>query len=156
MTLWVYDDGGRGDAGYRGTAGDCVVRAIAIAARLPYQQVYDELSASVKQHPRVRGVSARDGVPRTVYHPYLEALGWELTPTMQIGSGCQVHVRRDELPDGRLILSLSKHYAAFVNGTLRDIYDCSRDGTRCVYGYWRSKAWDLHNPPADIDVERAR
>ena len=33
---WVYDDGGRNAAGFRGKAGDCVARSIAIATRLPY------------------------------------------------------------------------------------------------------------------------
>jgi hypothetical protein len=41
---YVYDDGGRAQAGYKGQAGDCTVRAIAIATELPYQEVYDELS----------------------------------------------------------------------------------------------------------------
>jgi hypothetical protein len=35
---FVYDDGGRAAAGYTGRAGDCVVRAIAIA-------VYDAINA---------------------------------------------------------------------------------------------------------------
>jgi hypothetical protein len=55
---------------------------------------------------------------------------------MTIGSGTRVHVRANELPKGRLILSLSRHYAAFIDGELLDNHDSSRDGTRCVYGYW--------------------
>ena len=23
-----------------------------------------------------------------------------------------------------------------INGVLNDVFDCSRSGTRCVYGYW--------------------
>jgi hypothetical protein len=63
-------------------------------------------------------------------------LGFDWTPTMEIGSGCKVHVREDELPKGRLILALSKHYAACIDGVINDTYDPSREGTRCVYGYW--------------------
>ena len=37
------NDGGRSKAGYKGKAGDCVVRSIAIVTRLPYQKVYDDL-----------------------------------------------------------------------------------------------------------------
>ena len=37
------DDGGRTAAGYKGKAGDCVVRAIAIVSGLPYQKVYGDL-----------------------------------------------------------------------------------------------------------------
>jgi len=44
MSKFVYNDGGREAAGYKGTAGDCVCRAVAIAAELPYQEVYDRLA----------------------------------------------------------------------------------------------------------------
>ena len=56
---------------------------------------------------------------------------------MRIGSGCKVHLRADELPAGRLIVNLSRHSAAVIEGVLHDTYDSSRNGTRCVYGYWR-------------------
>ena len=36
-------DGGREAYGFKGGAGDCVVRSIAIASKLPYLQVYEEL-----------------------------------------------------------------------------------------------------------------
>jgi hypothetical protein len=36
---WTYNDRGRPAAGYRGAAGDCACRAIAIAAAKPYQEV---------------------------------------------------------------------------------------------------------------------
>ena len=41
---FVFHDGGRAFAGYRGTTGDCVTRAIAIATGKPYQEVYDALN----------------------------------------------------------------------------------------------------------------
>lgn len=44
----------------------------------------------------------------------------------------------NELPPGRLVVSVSKHLTAVVDGVIHDRYDPSRDGTRCVYGYWRS------------------
>ena len=37
------NDGGRAAAGYKGKAGDCVVRSIAIVTKLPYQKIYDDL-----------------------------------------------------------------------------------------------------------------
>ena len=37
------DDGGRAAAGYKGYAGDCVIRSIAIVTKLPYQQIYNDL-----------------------------------------------------------------------------------------------------------------
>jgi hypothetical protein len=41
---WVYNDGGRKAAGYKGEARDCVVRAIAIATDQPYEVVYKEFN----------------------------------------------------------------------------------------------------------------
>jgi hypothetical protein len=46
--------------------------------------------------------------------------------------------RNGELPIGRLIVSVSKHLVAVVDGVIHDTHDPSRAGTRCVYGYWRS------------------
>lgn len=40
---FVETDGGRAAAGFEGDAGDCVVRAIAIAAERPYREVYNRL-----------------------------------------------------------------------------------------------------------------
>ena len=37
------NDGGRSAAGYKGKAGDCVVRSIAIVSGQPYQKVYEDL-----------------------------------------------------------------------------------------------------------------
>ena len=142
MVKFVYNDGGRAAAGFKGTAGDCAVRAVAIAAAIPYQEAYDLINRHSKNEKpskrRKRKSSSRTGVHRVTFHKVMEELGWSWTPTMQIGSGCTVHVREDELPSGRLILNLSKHYAAFLDGVLQDTYDDSRNGKRCVYGYWRS------------------
>lgn len=144
-----HDDGGRAEAGYKGTAGDCVARSIAIASGRPYREVYAALAdgmAGMRKTKRIKESkikrSARNGVYTKTkwFRDYMISLGFEWTPTMQIGSGCNVHLRSDELPAGRLVVAVSRHYTAVIDGTLRDTYDCSRDGTRCVYGYWRLAA----------------
>jgi len=67
---------------------------------------------------------------------------------MSIGSGCKVHLDGNELPEGRLVASLSKHVAAVIDGVINDTYDCSREGTRCVYGYYILKREPhIPNPP---------
>jgi hypothetical protein len=136
-----YDDGGRAEAGYKGTTGDCVVRAIAIATEKPYQEIYDALNELAKTErigKRKKRISnARTGVYRQTLRKYLGSMGWEFHPTMHIGSGCKVHLRADELPMGRLVVSVSRHMVAVIDGTIHDLDDCSRDGTRCVYGYFR-------------------
>jgi hypothetical protein len=141
MIEFEQDDGGRAAAGFLGDAGDCAVRAVAIAAQLPYRDVYDEINILAHRHERrdarKRGISsARTGVYRPTMQRLMQALDAIWVPTMFVGQGCKVHLRADELPAGRLVLSLSKHYAAVVNGVLHDTHDCSRDGTRCVYGFW--------------------
>lgn len=137
---FVYDDGGRAAAGYTGTTGDCVVRAIAIAAQLSYQTVYDAINDHAKTERRgkkKRGISnARTGVYKDTSKKYLNSLGWDFVPTMTIGSGCQVHLKDGELPLGRIIVKVSKHLVAVIDGVIHDLADCSRDGTRCVYGYY--------------------
>ena len=79
----------------------------------------------------------RNSMPKIVAKEYLKDLGWTWIPTMFIGSGCKVHLRKDELPAGRLIVQVSRHLTAVIDGVLHDGYDCSREGTRCVYGYWK-------------------
>jgi hypothetical protein len=135
MIPYIYNDGGRAAAGYKGHTGDCVCRAIAIAAELPYQQVYDTLNELAKER-KARKSAARTGVARKVYDVYIRSLGMTWRPTMAIGSGCRVHLRASELPAGRIICRLSRHIVAVVDGVLHDTYDCSREGDRCVYGYY--------------------
>jgi hypothetical protein len=138
--IYVYNDGGRKAAGYKGEADDCCARALAIATGNSYQAMYDKINAAAKGErngSRKRGVSsARTGVYRQTMHKIMAELGWTWVPTMKIGSGCTVHLREAELPKGRLILNLSKHYCAFIDGLVHDTHDPSRGGTRCVYGYW--------------------
>lgn len=138
---FVHNDGGRAAAGYKGTTGDCATRALAIASGKSYQEVYDLINEAAKSErigKRKSWISsARTGVSRETFHKVAVALGATWQPTMQIGSGCKVHLRQTELPaTGRQVLSVSKHYAAWINGTLQDIYDCSRGGDRCVYGIY--------------------
>lgn len=165
----VRTDGGRAAAGFKGSAGDCVARAVAIASGRPYAEVYARLAAgmgSQRQGKRRRksGASARNGVSvrRQWFKGYMRELGAEWTPTMQIGSGCKVHLTDGELPMGRLVVSVSKHYTAVIDGVIHDTHDPQREpettvcykagatdsrsaevshttisGGRCVYGYWR-------------------
>ncbi len=140
---FVLNDGGRTAAGFRGDAGDCVARSIAIVTGRPYAEVYAAL-ADINATTRAnrgsqRGVrSARNGVSVKTegFRRYMASLGFAWTATMAIGSGCNVHLKADELPSGRLVVAVSKHYVAVIDGVIHDTFDPSRDGTRCVYGYW--------------------
>lgn len=148
---FVFHDGGRAAAGYKGSTGDCVTRSIAIATGKPYQEVYDALNRlaameRMSRRKRKRS-SSRTGVFRRTYQRYLESLGWRWTSTMKIGSGCQVHLLASELPPGPLIVRVSHHLTAVIDGAIYDTHDCSRGGTRCVYGYF-----SLSDPPVSANV----
>ena len=143
--MYRYNDGGRSAAGRAGLTNDCVTRAIAIVTGLPYLQVYDALAegcARERKTSRSYGISghrsASNGIntSRKWFKDYMLSLGFTWTPTMLVGQGCKVHLRAEELPAGRIIVSLSRHYAAVIDGVVYDIADPRRDGLRCVYGYW--------------------
>ena len=137
---YEYNDGGRSIAGYRGSTSDCVTRAIAIVTNKPYQEVYDLVNSYGSQErksSKQKKSNSRTGVRNATVRKIMKDLGFEWTPTMAIGSGCKVHLRDSELPSGKIIASVSKHIVAIVDGVIYDTYDPSRDGTRCVYGYWR-------------------
>lgn len=150
---WTHDDGGREAAGFLGSTGDCVTRAIAIATGSDYQQVYDDLyerqrewahssrSRTAKRLRKRNNGTPRLGVMRAVYEPYLlEEHDFIWTPKMQVGQGVTHHVAVGEVPmQGPVILRLSRHLSAVVDGVLHDTYDTSRDGTRAVYGWFTPK-----------------
>jgi len=130
-----------------------VVRSIAIAANLPYMQVYEDLREANERYAQERdnklsrllnqrGSSPRNGNHRNVFHDYILAQGFEWVPTMKVGAGCQVHLRPDELPNGILIVKVSKHLTAVIDGVMYDTHDPSRGGSRCVYGYYLKNRQD--------------
>lgn len=156
-----FNDGGRKDAGYLGTTGDCATRAIAIVTGKPYQEIYDMVNglvASGKSYKnRKRGTSnARTGVWQKDVKSIMLGLGWEWTPTMLIGQGCKTHLRADELPKGKILCNVSRHYTAVIDGVINDIYDPSRGGSRCVYGYYSYKGKPEEPKPQTIEVAEAK
>lgn len=135
MTKVIITDGGRAKAGFKGQANDCVTRAVAIITERPYREVYQELARYEQQVSGIR--SARNGISKKAYKKYLADQGFTWTPTMQVGQGTTVHLRSNELPAGKLIVSVSRHMVAVIDGVIYDSHDPSRGGYRAVYGYWR-------------------
>lgn len=133
---FLYNDGGRGAAGFRGGAGDCVARAVAIASGLPYRKVYDALAAGNASQRRGKAGkssgkrSARSGIhtTRKWFKDYMRSLGFEWVPCMGIGTGCTVHLHDGELPAGRLVVAVSKHLTAVLDGVIHDTFNPQRDG----------------------------
>lgn len=142
-----HNDGGRSVAGFKGSAGDCVCRSIAIATGKPYDEVYEVLakgnaSQRITKHVKssranVKTASRGINVKRKWFRDYMASLGFTWIPTMGIGTGCKVHLVKDELPMGTLVVAVSKHYTCVIDGVINDTWNPDRDGTRCVYGYWK-------------------
>ena len=152
---YVQDDGGRARSGYRGQVGDCVTRAVAIASQRPYEEVYASLSRGMGTQRKSKGATARNGVSvrRKWFKEYMNSMGFQWVPTMHVGQGCKTHMLKGELPRGRLVVSVSKHYTAVIDGVIHDTHDPTwttlypdeqgragngygRMAHRCVYGYW--------------------
>ena len=71
---YKHNDGGRQDAGFKGTAGDCGTRAMAIALGLDYKTVYKELAQANADNGRAK--SARNGINKDIYSEVLKRYGW--------------------------------------------------------------------------------
>ena len=144
-----YNDGGRAQSGYKGYAGDCVTRSIAIVTGKTYTEVYARLYEEIKKFSAKKrsaaakkaaigggrsGTTPRNGISKKVYHKYLvEEIGMKWTPTMIVGQGCKVHLIKNELPPGKLIVQCAKHLTSVIDGMINDTWDCSG---KCVYGYY--------------------
>lgn len=140
-TPFQFNDGGRAAAGYRGKAkGDCGARALAIVAQMSYVEacaLVNEYAEQERPRGKNKRSNAQTGVWVDTMKKILRDLGFIWTPTMGIGTGCTIHLTASELPAGRLLVRTSRHYTSMVNGVIQDAYDPSREGKRCVYGYWR-------------------
>lgn len=139
----IYDDGGRSNYFKGDDVGDCVTRAICNATDKDYKEVYDSLNAYIKAHERLgkhrtKHSTARNGVFHSTVKGFIEnELGWVWHSTMSIGSGCTTHLDPSELPrKGVYIVKLSHHLTCVRDGIIYDTFDPSREGSRCVYGYW--------------------
>ena len=138
---FTYNSGGREKYFKQEKVGDCVCRAIAIATDMDYLEVYNLINDYAKKEHiskrKKKKSSARNGVYRNSYDKLLKDLGWTFIPLMTIGSGCQVHLRANEIPmHDTIICRLSKHLTCVKSGVINDTYNCSRGGSRCVYGYY--------------------
>jgi len=123
-----FNDGGRKAAGYKGTAGDCGARAMAIALGLDYQAVYKELAQANADNGRAK--SARNGINKDIYSEVLKRYGWVWCKAPQF-SGRKA--RCSDMPTGVVIAKQAHHFVAVIDGTANDVWNCTE---RMVYGYW--------------------
>ena len=138
----VFNDGGTAAEGCPQLDWDSASRAIAIATGLSFSEVSDVLyKLAIKRRPKRRrnGSKPRPSMWQMRKKPireYLLSLGWKWVPLIAIGQSHRAKLRSDELPEGRLIVQLSRRFAAVIDGVLHDIHDSSWRGERCVQGYY--------------------
>tara|TARA_Y200000002_G_scaffold82702_1_gene65447 strand:- start:1976 stop:2365 length:390 start_codon:yes stop_codon:yes gene_type:complete len=124
---YVYNDGGRAASGYKGTCGDCGVRAFAIAEGLDYKQAYKQFAQANKGFGFAK--SARNGLHKQVFWHVLKCYGYKWSSAPQF-SGRKAKCR--DL-NGKVIARQAHHYVAVIDGEPHDIWDSSQ---KMVYGYW--------------------
>jgi hypothetical protein len=124
---YQYNDGGRKAAGFKGTAGDCGARAMAIALGLDYSAVYKELAQANADNGRAK--SARNGVMKDVYTEVLKRYGFVWMKAPQFAG------RKARCSDltGVVIAKQARHFVAVIDGVANDAWDSTE---RMVYGYW--------------------
>ena len=124
---YQYNDGGRKAAGFKGTAGDCGARAMAIALGLDYTAVYKELAQANADNGRAK--SARNGVMKDVYTEVLKRYGFVWMKAPQFAG------RKARCSDltGVVIAKQARHFVAVIDGVAHDAWNSTE---RMVYGYW--------------------
>jgi hypothetical protein len=149
LCKWVEDDGGRRAAGYGKPESDCVARAITIATDKPYSEVFEALKAGatdyVRRWPRSEtagfikksrsGGDPARGCYDAISARYLRSIGWQYTRTKG-----RLFLRADQLPRGRLIVAVNRHYVAVIDGVIHDTFNSGGAGKRPVKGYWTKGA----------------
>lgn len=131
---FVWDDGGRLRYGYPPFANDCAARAVAIATQLPYQQVYDYINHLARVE-RVRLFGARSSAENGVRLETMQRLlVWEMGWVWHHNS---TGMALNQLPPGRLVVRIGRHYTALIDGVIRDVFNPTLKKWRVVVGYWR-------------------
>tara|TARA_Y100000817_G_scaffold78551_1_gene60477 strand:- start:633 stop:1124 length:492 start_codon:yes stop_codon:yes gene_type:complete len=123
-----YNDGGRSQYFKGKNAGDCVVRAIAIALELDYKTCYDELASLNKETEGKK--TARGGTHKANYEKFLKRHGWVWHSAPKLEGR---KARYYDMPNGRIIMRMARHLSALVEQEIHDTWDCSY---KMVYGYY--------------------
>jgi hypothetical protein len=130
MTKFVNNDGGRSASKRPKQRLDCVVRAVAIACQLDYDDAYDRAAYHGRQSGR--------GMQKDHIHALLMAIpsitGRHIFPAVKGSPRMNIERFAEANPTGRFILQCAGHYVACVDGT---IYDDGRPRfDACVYSAW--------------------
>ena len=124
---FVYNDGGRDAAGFKGKS-DCGVRAVAIACNLSYADARKLLKEYAKRGKQGNGAISK-GIYKEDIDAALRSIGWKWCKAPKYTG------RKAKAKDlhGTVIARMAHHYAAVIDGVVHDSWDSSN---KMVYGYW--------------------
>ena len=128
MFGYEYNDGGRSKY-YKGKAGDCVCRAIAIVTGLDYKEVFDDLKYYTGQNPN-RGIKSHSKGLRQ----YMSLLGFRYGIAPPATTLCE-----GKLPSkGKLVCIDKSHAIAVIDGVVYDSFDSrfKYKKPRVIVGYF--------------------
>ena len=118
---------------------DCVVRAIHIATKIPYEEVHATLEVlgalegtdgAAPRNGNYRRSHPDRGVSHATHLRYLKTLGWEYR---KVPEGMLI----DLLPHiGTIIINFHCHLATAIDGIIHDIWDCRK---KRIIGYYKKK-----------------
>jgi hypothetical protein len=111
-------------------------RAISIITNIPPTEIISSIKKIRDSIPKRKNQCENEKLVKAT-ELYIESLGFEWVACMQIGSGCKVHLIKEELPAGKILAKISGGYIAVIDGIQNDVFDKSRNGRRAVYGYWK-------------------
>lgn len=131
MIGYKYNDGGRAAAGYKGSTGDCLVRAIAIVTELPYKEVYKFVADTMGEYGFTRSgnaYTARKGrkpgyrkvYGKTVQDNILKRLGFV---KVKLPKGPRPSYTTAYETYGDCLVTTMKHISAIKDGHLQDTGD---------------------------------
>ena len=127
---FAWDDGGRAAAGFRGSSGDCVVRAVTILTGRWYSGVRQTVREIMEEQGVWEG-NLRDGVPNDVWPTVLRHYRFQRVRRPRGPWPTYTAVSR--LHHAALVTS-REHVSAILDGFLRDTHD------------WRVYPWDDGEP----------
>lgn len=108
--------------------GDCVVRALAGANNMKWEDVYSKLCS-------IGAKKCRMPNSQKTYEKFLEDYGWVKykMPKHEDGTKYTVQELIDEIPTKVIVISMRNHLSYARKGTLIDTWNC---GSKAVGNYW--------------------
>lgn len=126
MLDYIHHDGGRQAAGYKGSTGDCVVRAATLFQAdgnpdgADYKAMYKRMAANNAKFNR--GIkSARGGVYKGAYTKVFGEEGW--VKVKQAKGATKLTLTEAYETYGNIIVTTARHMMAIIDGALMDTWD---------------------------------